>query len=103
MPSTALFTFTNGITGILVVTFDIPLLPGLSDIGNWVYHHPMQGGFAGTAAGVVAGNTLTITMAQALPGFDPPSRCDYLGSPPDIFALDGTPAAAFVNFPTAFV
>ena len=100
LPIGAVFTFSNGTVGTLVVTFDIPLLPGLSDIGNWIYHHPMQGGFAGTAAGVVAGNTLTIPMSRVLPIPDPPSRSDYLATPPDIFNLDGIPAAAFVNFPT---
>lgn len=103
VPIAALFTFTNGGTGDLTVQFDQPLQPGPTAAANWVYHHPDAGLFVGPAAGVVAGDTVTIARTLMVPGPDPPTRCDYLAGPADVLGLTGIPAAAFSDFPTPFV
>lgn len=88
--------FTVG-TLTLVVTFDGPLIPGLTAVPNWFVR---QGGATKVviAPGVVAGST--VTVQTALGGFNPgPDVCSYFAAPPDLVGTNGVPIAPFISFP----
>lgn len=94
-------------TKTLQVTFDRPLVPGLSAAGNWQYR---QAGLPptnwwNTAPAVIAGNTVTTPLV--LGGAAPPAigTCKYNAAPADVLSLrpPHLPAAAFTDFPTPII
>lgn len=100
MPLGATFQFIAPFTHRLIVTFDQPLSPGPVSGLNWLYHHPVANQYLTVNPGTAAGATVTLNMVAQVGPADPPSRCDYAGTPPDVLAVDLTPAAPFTGYPT---
>lgn len=67
---------------------------------NWLYHHPTNGHYITGNPGTAAGAIVTLNMVLQVAPPDPPSRCDYTATPPDVLAVDLTPAAPFTGYPT---
>jgi hypothetical protein len=92
-------------TDVLTVTFDQPLQPGATGIGNWLATWgigPVKFDHTQPAPGVIAGNTVTVNMAFPMLSGGPPV-CSYLAAPPDVLGLTGLPAAPFAGFPMVVI
>jgi hypothetical protein len=84
-------------TGLLTVTFDRPLRPGLSATTNWRAHY-LSYRYTPIAPLVVAGTTVSGLTTPTLGG-PPGPTVTYLATPPDVTDLAGLPAAPFTGYP----
>ena len=92
-------------TSLLTVTFDQPLQPGTSAIGNWrcwvgdpgtVYRKDND------TPATIAGSTVTATMPPGVVSTGP-NRCRYFAAPADVLGLTGLPAAPWTSFPVTMI
>lgn len=87
--------------GDLVVTFDKPLVPGLTAGPNWfVRRTNLTRAFLGP--GVVAG--FTMSAGTFIDVADPgPDVVTYFAVVQDLVGTNGLPVAPFANFPLVFI
>jgi hypothetical protein len=85
----------------LTVTFDRPLAPGTSAVGNWVMAKPGLPATIhhNTAPAVVAGSTVTADMVQFVGPGPALGTCRYRGAPLDVRDTRNLFAAVFTDFP----
>lgn len=97
MPLSAEVTL-NGIY-TLTVTFSQQLQAGASAPGNWYYDLAGQR-YVNAMPMTIAGSQVSGELLNAGAGAAGPT-CGYLATPADVVNTDGTPAAAFADFPTS--
>lgn len=78
------------------VLFDRELAPGVLDPSNW--HATESVSRFGFNTASAAGSVVTLSNRFAA-GVGPSLVLDYAPPPFDLLSLQGTPAAAFANFP----
>lgn len=78
------------------IYFDRPLQPGTLDPANFDITHLNQDRVITSATAI--GNRVDLRSNPAMP-FTPPNGISYHATPPEIFNLDGLPAAPFVKLP----
>lgn len=85
-----------------MVTFDRVLAAGTSAIGNWFYQlgNGPEVSYIQSAAGTIAGTTVTCPMVIGGLPIAPVDTCNYNATPPDVLSKrTGLAAAAFLGFP----
>lgn len=91
---------------LLTVTFDRPLQPGASAIGNWTGVRFSLGAFRAFDPSVpltILGNTVSgIVITQPAPVAGP-DRISYAAAPADVIGTNGAPVLPFVDFPLAIL
>ena len=93
-------------TSMLIVTFDQPLVPGVSAVLNWTGRADVGAGakfFVPAGPQGIAGSTVSgpVVLGGPTIGFD---AISYLATIPDVIGLvGGLPAAAFSLFPLTVI